>query len=334
MTTTTGPRIGLIGAGGISAAHLPHLLRLGSSVTVYAQEGAEALVARFGGTVAASLDELLERADIVDVATPTPTHAPLVTRALRAGKDVISEKPLTRTVEEALNLLRVVEETGRQLYVAHVVRYFPEYVAVHDAIVNGSLGEIAVQRFSRSGAFPRHTPWFADRDASGGIVLDQMVHDLDIARWNAGEVVRVSAVGSRRGSSSAPAEVAHVLLTHESGAISHVAGVWGAQHLQFTTSFSVAGTGGTVQHDSAAERDLRADLAVSSATVAALPDVDPGEDPYFLELQEFVAAAAGGPPPRVTVYDAIAAVRIANAALESMDLGRPVDLPTAQERAA
>jgi predicted dehydrogenase len=336
----TSPRIGLVGAGGIAYAHMPGLLRLGS-VVVYAQDGAPELAAAFASaasaagtsiTVVDSLDELLAAVDLVDVVTPTFAHAEVVRAALAAGKDVVSEKPLARTDADAADLAERARAAGRQLYPAHVVRFFPAYVRLKEAVTTGLLGELAVLRFVRSGAFPTRTPWFADRALSGGIVMDQMIHDIDIARWVAGEVVRVSAVSVRGGTDAEPVEAAHVLLTHASGAISHVAGIWGPQHLGFSTEYSVTGTLGSLSHSSRAEQDYVADLAAPEALDGFLPQVDPADDPYGTELQEFVAAFAGGTAPRVTAEDGVAAVRIANAALESLETGQPVDLaPTTTE---
>jgi myo-inositol 2-dehydrogenase/D-chiro-inositol 1-dehydrogenase len=191
-----------------------------------------------------------------------------------------------------------------------------------------------VLRFSRSGAFPMHTPWFADHALSGGIVMDQMIHDLDMARWIAGEVVRISAVTARVPDDENPVEAAHVLLTHASGAISHVAGLWGPQHLTFTTEYSVTGTGGSLTHSSAAEQGYRSDLAASEAADGFLPAIDPAEDPYYAELREFVDAIQGGPTPRVTAADGVAAVALANAARRSLETGQPVELPSFSRVAA
>jgi predicted dehydrogenase len=333
-------RIGMVGAGGIAYAHMPGLLRLGT-VTVHAEEGAPELAAAFGAaaaeagssvTVVDSLAELLDRVDVVDVVTPTFAHAAVVRGALAAGKHVVSEKPLARTDADADDLVERAAAAGLQLYPAHVVRFFPEYVRLKEAAESGLLGEIAVLRFVRSGAFPTRTPWFGDRTLSGGIIMDQMIHDLDIARWIAGDVVRVSAVSARTGTAEEPVEAAHVLLTHASGAISHVAGVWGPQHLPFHTEYSVTGTRGSLAHSSAAERGYTANLADQAAVDGFLPQIDPAEDPYAIELGEYLRAFGGGPVPRVTAEDGATAVKIANAALESLETGQPVDLvptPTA-----
>jgi predicted dehydrogenase len=322
-------RVGLVGAGVISHNHLPHLLRLGAEVRVYSEAGADDLVAAHGGTVAASLDELLDWAQVADLASPTHTHYPLARQALAAGLDVICEKPLARTDEQAAELVSLARQSGHHLYPNHVVRYFPAYVRLREAVRDGRLGDLAVLRFYRSGAFPVRSAWFADLDLSGGVVLDMMLHDLDLARWVAGEVTEVSATRSRRGEGQHPAEASHVLLTHASGAVTQVSGVWGAQHLRFTTGYFAAGTGGTLEYDRAAESGFTADLARRPARGEAVPETDPAEDPYFLTLRDFLDAIRNGTPTRVTAADGAAAVRIANAALRSAREGQPVTLPAA-----
>lgn len=156
--------------------------------------------------------------------------------------------------------------------------------------------------------------------------MDQMIHDLDIARWVAGEVVSVSATSVRAGDAEHPVEAAHVLLTHASGAISQVAGIWGPAHLSFTTEYSVTGTLGTLTHSSAAERNYVADLASTTVGAELTPATDSAASPYFCEIEDFLGAFQGGPAPRVTLDDGIAAVIIANAALESLATGQPVRL--------
>lgn len=325
MQTNAPLRIGLVGAGGISHAHLPNLLRLGAEVLVHSEDGAPGLVRQYGGTQVDTLEELLESVDYVDVVTPTYTHYTIVKRALEAGKHVISEKPLARTDEQAAELRDVARALGLRLYPAHVVRYFPEYVKLRDAVRQGRLGDLAVLRFYRSGSFPQR-PWFADRALSGGIIMDQMIHDLDIARWIAGEVRTVSAFSTRRDIATDKIDAAHVMLTHASGAVTQLSGVWGPSHLRFTTGYSVTGTAGFLSHDSAAAQGYVSDLPTSHTGGEAVPDSDPAADPYFLELQEYLAGAQGTGDPRVSADDGVEAVRIANAALRSLDCGEPIAL--------
>ncbi|KFF58410.1 hypothetical protein JF66_18775 [Cryobacterium sp. MLB-32] len=314
--------IGLIGAGGITHVHIPAWLALGAQVTVFSLDGAADVASQYGVRVADTLDDLLATCDIVDICTPTPTHRDLSERALRAGKHVICEKPIALTAADAEALAELAHSVGKQLHPAHVVRYFPEYALAQTAVAAGQIGDPAILRFSRIGEFPTWAEWFADEAQSGGIVLDQMIHDLDIARWVAGDVSEVYAVKS----AADGCETAQVVLTHESGALSYVTGVWGAPGTTFATSFSMAGSRGVLTHDSRTDASVRFDVGAPAGGNSARPDTSVGESPYLTELREFAVAIGGGAPPRVSLADATRAVELAIAANESIASGRSVSV--------
>src|SRR5690625_6822175 len=90
------------------------------------------------------------------------------------------------STEDAQELATRAERAGRLLLPAHVVRCFPQYATAKAAIDRGAIGQIAVLRFERTGSFPTQ-PWFGDESQSGGIVMDQMIHDMDQAVWMAGD---------------------------------------------------------------------------------------------------------------------------------------------------
>jgi predicted dehydrogenase len=329
--TNTGLRVGMVGAGGIANAHLPAWLHVGAEVGVYSLHGAPELVARHGaGHVAGSLDELLASVDVVDVCTPTYTHPEIVSAAAAAGRHVLCEKPLALDAATAGAMAQACAAAGVQLYPGHVVRYFPEYVALQAAVAGGAVGIPAVLRFDRCGARPRRA-WFADPALSGGIVMDQMIHDLDFARWLGGEVESVharlhdSAPGTATGVVSA-----HVVARHRGGVISSVTGTWARPGTRFRYGFHVAGTDGVLSYDSAADPSLRTDTGAPAGDGAErlLPDVSLVESPFVAEIGEFAAAFAGGPAPRVSAADGVAAVRLAAAANASLVTGHPepVDL--------
>ncbi|MFG2197149.1 Gfo/Idh/MocA family protein [Streptomyces sp. NPDC048639] len=322
--------VGLIGAGGIACFHLPAWVELGARVTVFSTDGnAEKLAAQYaehGVEVVDSLDELLERSTVVDVCTPTHTHKELALAAIRAGKHVACEKPLALSVKDAEEMITAAEDAGVLLFPCHVVRYFPEYTAMTQAVAAGAVGQPAVLRFTRTCAYPWWAPWFADAELSGGILVDQMIHDFDIARLLAGDVVRVYA--QSRGHLRPPAEAGAVaaataVLTHASGAISHVHGVWGLPDSDFRTTFRIAGRGGVLTHDSTQTEAFRI-VAQDGAT--GIPDTILTESPFLTELRDFASAVQGGPTPRVTARDGLAAVQIGLAATESARTGQAVEI--------
>ncbi|MFJ8826912.1 Gfo/Idh/MocA family protein [Streptomyces sp. NPDC102467] len=330
--------VGLIGAGGIARAHLPAWTELGARVTILSTDGqAEQLAARyaeFGVTAVDSLAELLDRSSVVDVCTPTFTHRQLVLDAIAAGKHVVCEKPLALTVDGAQHMVDAAEAAGVLLFPAHVVRYFPAYAALAESVAAGGIGAPAVLRFTRSGRYPVWAPWFADPALSGGILVDQMIHDLDFARLLAGEVVRVHAqVRGRHTPGATDGDVATgtAVLTHASGAVSHVLGVWGLPDLPFRTTFRVAGPGGILEHDSTAHTGFRVLAQGARALGEGIPGSAMTESPYLTELRDFAAAVTGGPAPRASARDGVEAVRIAAAAAESARTGEPVELKPTEE---
>lgn len=320
----TAPTVGLLGAGGIANVHLPGWLALGFEVVVHSLDGqAPAITRRYGGRTADSLDELLDRVEIVDVATPTATHRELVEAAAAAGKHVVSEKPLALTVADSAAMIAACEKAGVRLFPAHVVRYFPAYLAMRNAVRDGRVGVPAVQRFYRIGAGPAQ-PWFRDRTLSGGIALDQMIHDFDQARWVAGEVETVYATQAG-GDAPGASTTVQAILRHRSGAISHVNGVWGARGLAFRTGYSIAGSGGLLEHDSLEHAAISYDGFVEGEG-GYLPPLDAAASPYTAELADFVRAIREGGDARVTPQDGLEAVRIAVAVNRSLDDGHEISL--------
>lgn len=322
--------VALIGAGFIARTHLAAWTALGARVRIYSTDGqAQRLAEDFGAVAATSLGQALDGVGIADICTPTPTHRQLALEALSVGAHVVCEKPLALTAEDARVIADAAKQAGRHLFPAHVVRYFPAYARARQAIREGGLGRIAVARFSRTGRYPTWSPWFADPALSGGILTDQMLHDIDIARWFFGDVVRIHA--TQRGhhaalAHKAPVAAGSATLTHASGVITHVQGHWGPPATQFQYTFHIAGSNGTLTHDSLAHPALHIATSAPGET-EGVPTGDWGEDPFLAQLREFATACTGGPAPRVSAEDGVAAVRLAEAARTSAATGRAIDLP-------
>lgn len=321
-------RVGLIGAGGISHVHAVAWREMGAQVCVFSHEGAEALAERYDFSVAGSLDELFGAVDIVDIVAPSSAHRELALAAIAAGKHVICEKPLAATAAAAREIVAAATAAGVKVYPAHVVRFFPPYVKVKEQVDAGRIGRPAVLRFARGGEAPPAGSWFFDERAGGGIVLDQMIHDLDQALWLAGDVIEVYAVQSPASVEGRVPEVvtAHVVLTHASGAISHVQGTWGPRGLEFRTSADIAGTEGVLAIASAVDTAVGLEIPVVAGGATAPPPESQAESPYTTQLREMAEAFAGGPEPRVTGADGIRAIALAEAAAESIRRGRAVSV--------
>ncbi len=287
---------------------------------------AEALAGELGASVAADYRELLEAVDVVDICSPTDTHLSYIKQAASNGVPVVCEKPLGRTPAEAEEAVAVCAAGGVPLLVAHVVRFFPEYAAARDRVLAGDVGEVAVMRLDRSTYFPMGDgSWFSDEARSGGVVLDLMIHDVDYARWVAGDVERVYARMARPLGSGG-----HVVATlrHVGGALSHIQGSWAFPKGSFRTGLEIAGSDGLLTmhasepfHTIVTPRDDVSDVPQPPPTLA--------ESPYVTQMAHFSAVLQGQLESIVSAADGAAAVVVCDAMTRSIDTGEAVTIGSA-----
>lgn len=326
-------KIGIAGAGFMGSTHAESWCAAGAPIGGFLADrsgNAERLAQRYGAAVFPSFDALLMAVDVADICTPTDTHAELTIAAARAGRHVVCEKPLARTVEQAEAAIDACELAGVKLLVAHVVRFAPEYALAKASVERGDIGRPAVLRLGRFSYRPRKQDanWFVDEQRSGGIMLDLMIHDLDYARWVAGEVDQVFARSIGATEPGAPFDHALVLLKHAGGAISHIAASSAYPAPTFRTTLEIAGDGGLIEYASRAVEPIEALRHAGEARVpdVAVPFGPLGDSPYTLQLSEFYAALVDDAPVRVSARDGLVAVKIALAAIESARSGRAVSL--------
>jgi len=182
-------RVGVIGVGAMGQLHARGYAELFECDLV----GVHDIDATRAGRVAEKfetrpferLDDLLTEVDAVTVAVPTPVHHEIGLRCLRSGCDVLIEKPLAPSLEEADELIAVAEDEGRILQVGHIERYNPAVAAMAEHVSRP--GFIEVDRLGS----------LVPRSLETDVVLDLMIHDIDIvhALVEGDEVVEVRAVG-------------------------------------------------------------------------------------------------------------------------------------------
>lgn len=320
-------RVGVVGLG-IGRLHAAGWASRGAELHVYdlLADRRSRAVSELGAVEHTDLESLVDAVDVVDVCTPTPTHVDIALAAVEAGRGLVVEKPVARNLDDAERLRAACRAHGTRSYAAQVVRFFPEYAAAQEAVTKGRVGRPAVLRLTREGGLPRHNDWMQDPEQSGGVVCDVMIHDIDYARWIAGDVVRVYATTMRPEGPHGVHTHAYAVLTHVGGAISHVTASWARNGAPFRTSFEIAGDAGMLQY--ATDEHTPLHVAPAEVTSTGLPPIT-GEDPFTLEVGEFLRAFEGGPPSRVDLGDGQAALAIALAVRESAAAGRAVELPAA-----
>jgi predicted dehydrogenase len=318
-------RVAIVGGGRMGQAHAAAWADLAPEVEVAAvvdRTPRPPLAAVPRARPTTELDEVLRDAtiEILSICTPTDTHLDLARRALGAGKHVLLEKPLARTVTDGEALVRLAAEAPGILMVAHVVRFFPGYIAVRELAEGGSLGtlrEVHASRISPTGGRP---PWLEDEERSGGVLLDLAVHDLDQLLLFLGPARRVEVSRLDDGALEARVE-------HTSGAVGSVRAGWDAPlSTPFRTSLEAVGDRGRARYSFASGTEDRSELEVavdgSEHTVAVDPD-----SPYTAQARAFLDCIRTGSAPRDGDPSAsLAAVRLALAARESLRGGGAVEV--------
>lgn len=327
-------RIGLIGAGGMGNVHARAWRAAGAEIVGIVSrdhDSASSLASQVGPRVASGIHELLESADVVDICTPTPNHLEYTRLAASAGKHVVCEKPIALTVADAQAMIDACQTASVRLFIAHVVRFFPQYRAAHDAVAGGQVGDLGVIRLKRAAYQPQVTGdnWFLDASRSGGLVVDLMIHDFDYARWLGGEVERVHARSARSIWPDAPGDFALVTLRFKSGTMALIEGGWAYPKGVFRTAIDISGTDGLIEWHSDASSTVKPFLenSVQDGTPdVGLPPSILAEDPYETQIRHVKHALETNTPFLVSPEDGLEALRIALAAKLSLETGRTIRL--------
>jgi UDP-N-acetylglucosamine 3-dehydrogenase len=326
-------RFALIGAGGMGSSHAANLIASPDTELAWAvdldQERAAAWAARSGGRATAEMDEALADpgVDAVLIALPTSLHRMATERAAAAGKHVFCEKPIARTAGDAEAMTAACAKAGVVFQVGHVVRFYPEYARIKQILDAGTLGRIAMVRTQRRSApVMERSPWFADLEKNGGLIIDLMIHDIDTLRWYFGEPERVYAHGLSYTEWQTSRDVAMASLRFRDGVIAHLDASWA--HGGFYTAIEVAGEKGLLSHNSRKNATLTFESSENAALSNASPQLTFARpspaNPPMRELTHFVDAIRTGAPVMTSGVEATRTLTVAQAVLDSMREERPV----------
>ena len=290
---------------------------------------ATSLAERTGARATAEMDEALSDPDVdaVLIALPTSVHRMATERAAEAGKHVFCEKPIARTVEDAIAMTEACARAGVAFQVGHVVRFFPEYARIKQVLDEGTLGQIAMVRtMRRSGPVMERSPWFADLEKNGGLIIDLMIHDLDTLRWYFGDVERVYAHGLSYTEWQQTRDVAMASVRFRNGVMAHLDASWA--HGGFYTAIEVAGEKGLLSHNSRKNATLTFESSekldfVNNAPSLAFSRPSPF-NPYAREIAHFVEAIRTGSPVMTDGAESTRTLALAQSVLDSMQTGRPI----------
>jgi myo-inositol 2-dehydrogenase/D-chiro-inositol 1-dehydrogenase len=314
--------VGVIGAGLMGSTHV-RILNAGvpgAEVIAVSDAIAEAAERIAGSaTVYTDGDDLIRdpAVDAVIVASPAPTHEAFVLACIDAGKPVLCEKPLAATAAASRRVLSAEAALGRRLVqVGFMRRYDPGYAELKRRLDAGDVGApLVVHCAHRNPAVP---PGFT----SEMVITDTVVHEIDTVRWLLGEEIARVTVFAPRASSLAPEglqDLQLVVFETASGRLVDIEAFVSARY-GYDIRCEVVGEEGTLELAPPATVTARH----AGATAVAVP---PGFQQrfgaaYLHELQAWVAGERSHPD----AWDGYAAAAVAEACVESLRTGRPVDV--------
>lgn len=222
-------KIALVGCGRISKNHFDALRKIDgltvSAVCDIVPERAEAAGAQEGVAAFTSYEEMLQRADcdVVTVCTPSGLHAAQGALAARAGKHVITEKPMAITLGQADELVKACDDAGVFLFVVKQNRLNPPIQLLRRAVDKGRFGRIFLAnttvRWQRPQDYYDAAPWRGTWEFDGGAIMNQASHYVDLIQWLVGPVESVMAKTATQARRIEAEDSGVALLKFRSGAL-------------------------------------------------------------------------------------------------------------------
>ena len=329
-------KIGLVGAGRIGNVHA-------QSVTYHIPEAEIVMVTDVYEPAARKLAEKFcipacstnyidivnnPEIDAVLVCSPTTTHAEIAIAAMKAGKHVFCEKPVDLTVEKIRKTAEVAEETGVKLQIGFNRRFDHNHGKVRKLVKEGVIGNVEIIKITSRDPEPPSPEYAA---SSGGLFIDMMIHDFDMAMFLAGcDVKEVYASGTslvdKRIGEAGDVDTAIVTLIFENGALGVIDNSRRAAY-GYDQRVEVFGSLGMA----AGENDTDSTVKVSGAAGVV------GDKPqyFFLErymasfveeMRQFISAVVNDTEVPVGIHAGLMSVVLAKAAKKSLDEHRPVKI--------
>jgi UDP-N-acetylglucosamine 3-dehydrogenase len=328
-------KVGVLGSGFMGGTHARAYARIKgvevAAVSSLQLDKAQKLGAEIGAKATSDNWAIINDSSIDAISNTLPTHlhAEATMAALKAGKHVLLEKPFALTAAGCDGMIAAQNESGKILQVAHVVRFWGEYVSLVEFVRSGKLGRPISAVATRLSQLPGWAAWFLNPAWSGGAVLDLSVHDFDVLNWIFGTPKSVFA----RGRELKPKLWNHVHATVDYGAAEGF--VEGSEFMPegypFTAALKVLCEGGVVEYTFRAggvsvEMGGINSLAVYEPGRSYALEVRPG-DAYQNQTEYFIDCVRAGTLPTIgTPAQAQLAVLTSEAARRSLETGSIVTL--------
>jgi myo-inositol 2-dehydrogenase/D-chiro-inositol 1-dehydrogenase len=324
--------VALFGAGRIGAVHAASIAASDRAELAWVcdpvEPAAQALAQRYGARATSDVEAVLADGDVqgVVVASSTPTHVDLLTRSVQAGKAVLCEKPIDLDIARVEACWDAIGGSSPVVVVGFNRRFDRSFASVRTRIEAGEIGNL--EQVLITSRDPRPAP-IAYLEVSGGLFRDMTIHDFDMARFLAGDILEVTAVGSNL-VDPAIAEIgdvdgAMVTMRAASGALVQITNSRRSS-FGYDQRVEAFGSTGMLRVENQLATSVRYSGADRAEATSPYLDffLERYATAYAAELEHFLDTVELGTPASPTFADGREALVLANAAYESVQTGRTV----------
>lgn len=326
-------RIAVIGAGRIGRVHARSAAAHPDAQLVLVcdpfGDGAEKLAAQYGARSCREAEEVFAdpEVDAVIIGSPTHLHLPQLIAAAKAGKAVLCEKPVAQEVSQVEAVRDQLDQITTPVMFGFNRRFDPSFAAVKKGVDEGVIGDL--EQLTIISRDPSAPPVEYVK-VSGGIFRDMTIHDFDMVRNFLGDIVEVNATGQNfvpEIQEVGDFDAAVVVLTAADGKVATIINNRRCAS-GYDQRLEAAGSKGALFAENVRPNTVRLNTAEVTAAEAPYLDffLERYEAAYSNELSAFIEFVTTGTAPRPSLDDAIAALRIADAATTSAQEGHPVRL--------
>jgi len=270
-----------------------------------------------------NFDKMLSEAklDAISITLPTYLHAEFTIRALKAGLNVLCEKPMAMNIKQCRRMIEASKQNRKLLQIGHCIRFWPEYAAAKQIIDSGKYGKVLSATFQRLSLTPTWSwdNWLMDGERSGGATLDLHIHDTDYVQYVFGMPKEVFS----RGVKGPSRDFDHIVTNYMyDGKVVTAEGGWiMTPGFGFEMSFNITLEKAVIVYNCTQSPAFK--ICPLKGEVIT-PKVEAG-DGYSLEIAHFIKAVSGKSVPEVlTPAQSCDSVRIIDAEKKSARIGRKV----------
>jgi predicted dehydrogenase len=325
-----GARVGNRHAEGVAA--ISHQARI-VAVCAKTEESARQFAEKWSVPVwTTHYAEVLERRDVeaVHLCTPHDLHAPMAIEAAQAGKHILCEKPIARSIPEAEEMIKAAKAAGVVLMISHNQRFVEGHWLARRAIADGLIGDVFLitagfHHFVEVSGFR-----LSKERAGGGALLDSGLHWIDLFRWLVGEVESVGGYGGRFHNHTMESEdTAAITLRFCSGALGQLSCTWAARNRNPIEPMTICGAKGTLRivNDKLSYEDRNEALTPDQfcerfpalKAERALFEGRTGRESVKLAVAHFIACIQEGKRPLITGEEGLKSLAVALAASKAIE---------------